>query len=110
MKYTPNQGDIIMMDFDPQKGFEQKGRRPALVVSNNIYNQHSKLAIVCPITNTDKAHAFHIQLGNDTNTTGVILCDQIRALDFNARNADYVEYISDDVLDRVIDMVCSFVE
>ena len=110
MKYTPNQGDIIMMDFDPQKGFEQKGRRPALVVSNNVFNQHSKLAMVCPITNTDKAHVLHIPLGNDTKTTGVILCDQTRALDVVARNADYVEHVSDDVLDRVIDMVCSFVE
>ena len=110
MKYAPNQGDIIMMDFDPQKGFEQKGRRPALVVSNDVFNQHSKLAMVCPITNTDKAHVFHIPLGNDTKTIGVILCDQTRTLDVIARNADYVEYVSDDVLDRVIDMVCSFVE
>ena len=110
MKYTPNQGDIVMMDFDPQKGFEQKGRRPALVVSNNVFNQHSKLALVCPITNKDKAHVFHIPLEDDTKTTGVILCDQTRALDVIARNADYVERVSDDLLDSVIDMVCSFVE
>ena len=110
MRYTPNQGDIIMMDFDPKKGPGQKGRRPALLESNNVFNQYSKLAMVCPIKNSYKAHVFHIPLGNDTKTTGVFLCDQTRALDVIARNADYVECVSDDVLDRVIDMVCSFVE
>ena len=53
MLYIPNQGDIIVLDFDPQAGFEQKGRRPALVVSNNKYNKHCKMAMVCPITNTN---------------------------------------------------------
>ena len=110
MTYTPNQGDIIIIDFDPQKGHEQKGRRPALVVSNKTYNTHSKMAMVCPITNTDKSHAFHILLDNRTETTGVILCDQIRAFDVAARNAVYVEYVSDDILDEVIDLICSLVE
>ena len=110
MPYTPNQGDIIMINFDPQAGHEQKGRRPALVVSNKIYNSHCKMVMACPITNTDKKHAFHILLDDRTETTGVILCDQIRALDISARNAVYVEYVSDDVLDEAIDLICSFVE
>ena len=110
MGYVPNQGDIIMMDFDPQKGFEQRGRRPALIVSNNTYNQHCKLSIVCPITTTDKSHAFHIPLNSDAGITGVILCDQVRSMDIRARNADYVGFISDEILDKVIDLVYSFVE
>ena len=113
MSYIPNQGDIIVMDFDPQAGFEQKGRRPALVVSNNKYNKHCRMAMVCPITNTDKAdkkHVFHIQLDNDMQTTGVILCDQVRALDVSARNAVYKESASDEILDEAIDLICSFVE
>ena len=110
MLYIPNQGDIIVMDFDPQAGFEQKGRRPALVISNNKYNKHCKMSMVCPITNTDKEHAFHIRLDNNTQTAGVILCDQVRALDVSARNAAYKESVSDDILDEAIDLVCSFIE
>ena len=113
MSYIPNQGDIIIMDFDPQAGFEQKGRRPALAISNNKYNKHCKMAIVCPITNTDKAdkkHAFHIRLDSNTQTTGVILCDQVRALDISARSAKYKESVPDEILDEAIDLICSFIE
>lgn len=67
------QGDIIVMDFNPQKGHEQSGRRPALVLSNDILNYHSSLAFVCPITNTNKKHPFHIELDGRTQTTGAIL-------------------------------------
>ena len=110
MGYFPTQGDIIIMDFDPQKGHEQRGRRPALVVSNNIYNRHCKLAMVCPITNTDKAHAFHIRLDDRTQTKGVILCDQVRAMDIGARNAVYEENAAGDIIDRAIELVWSFIE
>ncbi|MCL2343955.1 MAG: type II toxin-antitoxin system PemK/MazF family toxin [Firmicutes bacterium] len=110
MPYIPNQGDIVIMDFDPQAGFEQKGRRPALVVSNSKYNRHCKMAMVCPITNTDKNHAFHIRLDHNTQTTGVVLCDQVRALDINSRHVSYKESVPDDVLDEAIDLICSFVE
>jgi len=110
MAYLPNQGDIIIMNFDPQTGYEQQGRRPALVVSNNTYNRHCKMALVCPITNTDKDHAFHIRLDGRTQSTGVVLCDQIRSLDVTARKAVFKECVPDDVLELAIDLVCSFVE
>lgn len=67
------QGDIIVMDFNPQKGHEQSGRRPALVLGNDILNHHSSLAFVCPITNTNKKHPFHIELDGRIQTTGAIL-------------------------------------
>ena len=108
MLYSPCQGDIIIMDFYPQAGLEQHGRRPALVVSNEIYNRHCKMAIVCPITNTDKNHAFHIRLDDSTTTTGVVLCDQVRTLDITARNAVYAERVPDAILDNAIDLICSF--
>ena len=108
MPYFPEQGDIIVMDFDPQVGFEQQGRRPALVVSNGIYNRHCKMAIVCPITSTDKGHAFHIPLDGNTRTTGVVLCDQVRALDITGRNAVYIETAPQDIIDRATDLICSF--
>jgi mRNA interferase MazF len=68
--YQPKQGDIIVIDFDPQAGHEQKGRRPCLVVSNNQFYMRTKLAMVCPITNTVSGFPMHILLDNRTKTTG----------------------------------------
>ena len=104
------QGDIIWLSFDPQIGHEQKGRRPALVVSNKTFNNFSDLAIVCPITNTNKRHPFHIKLDKRTKTTGVILSDQARTLYINARNYEFIEKIPDDILWDVIDLISGFVE
>ena len=67
------QGDIVYLDFNPQAGHEQRGRRPAVVISNNMYNRFSKMLMLCPITNTNKEHPFHIKLDGRTKTTGVIL-------------------------------------
>jgi mRNA interferase MazF len=104
------QGDIIWLNFDPQAGHEQKGRRPALVVSNESFNNFSNLAIVCPITNTDKKHPFHIKLDTKTKTRGVILCDQTRTLDIQARNYVFIEKIEDELLYEVIDIINGFIE
>jgi len=104
------QGDIIWLDFDPQIGHEQRGRRPALVVSNKTFNDFSNLAIVCPITNTNKKHPFHIKLDKRTKTTGAVLSDQARTLDINARNYEFIEKVSADILWEVTDIISSFVE
>jgi mRNA interferase MazF len=104
------QGAIIWLDFDPQAGHEQRGRRPALIISNESFNNFSKLAIVCPITNWDKDHPFHIKLDNRTKTSGVILCDQARTLDIDARNFEYIENITDDILSDVVDIIHGFIE
>ena len=86
--YIPEQGDIIFLDFDPRTGHEQKGRRPAIVVSNNTFNQFTKMALVCPVTNTNKGFPLHVPLDKRTKTTGVIMCEQVKSLDITARNAD----------------------
>ena len=104
------QGNIIWLDFDPQIGHEQKGRRPALVVSNETFNRFSNLAIVCPITNTNKDHPFHVKLDERTKTTGVILCDQVRTLDIKARNYEFIETIPGELLVEVIDIINGFIE
>ena len=104
------QGHIIWLDFDPQIGHEQKGRRPALVISNEVFNHFSKLAIVCPITTMDKNHPFHIKLNERTKTKGVILCDQARTLDINARNYKFIENIPENIMLEVIDIVYGFIE
>ena len=104
------QGSLIWLDFDPQSGHEQKGRRPALVVSNETFNNFSNLAIVCPITNTNKEHPFHIKLDERTKTTGVILSDQTKTLDINTRNYEFIEEVPNDILWSVSDLISGFVE
>ena len=105
-----NQGDIIKVNFNPQKGHEQAGYRPAVVVSNNFFNQKTNLAIICPITNTNNIFPLHIPLDSRTQTTGVILCEHIRTLDLNARPYQTVEQLPKEILSKVIDVVFSEIE
>ena len=104
------QGNIILVDFDPQLGHEQRGRRPALIISNEVFNKYSEMSIVCPITNTDKNHPLHIKLDKRTKTTGVILCDQIKTIDIKVHNFKYLEDIPVDLLENVLDIVFSLME
>ena len=101
------QGDIVYLDFDPQSGHEQNGRRPALVISNNLFN---RVSMVCPITHTDRGHPFHLRLDERTRTDGVILCDQARMLDLNSRHASFVERAPEDISSEAVDMVIGFLE
>jgi len=110
MKYIPEQGDIVFLEFDPQAGHEQRGKRPALVVSNNTYNKFTNLAMVCPITNTDRNFPLHVKLDERTKTTGVIMCEQIKALDIYARNVSFCEKVPRDILEEVIDIIIGCVE
>lgn len=110
MRYIPDQGDIITLEFNPQAGHEQKGRRPALVVSNNTFNNFTKIAMVCPITNTNRGFPLHVPLDERTKTNGVIMCEQVKSLDINARNAIYQEKVPADIMEEVIDIIVGFVE
>ena len=104
------QGDIVYLDFDPQAGHEQRGRRPALVVSNNLFNRVSSLTMVCPITHTDRNHPFHIRLDARTKTDGVIMCDQARMLDLNSRHAAFAEKAPADMIAEAVDLIVGFLE
>lgn len=107
--YIPKQGDIVYLDFNPQTGHEQAGRRPALVVSNNDFNDFMRIgAIVCPITNTDKDLPIHVRLPIETKTTGVIMCDQVKSLDVAARNVEFHEEVPNDVLHDVLEKIKLF--
>jgi mRNA interferase MazF len=110
MGYIPHQGDIIYLDFNPQAGHEQKGRRPALVISNNAFNTLSRGALVCPITNTNRGIPIQVPLDDRTKITGVVMCDQIKALDMQSRNAAYIEKAPDDIVAEAVDIVIAMVE
>lgn len=104
------QGSIIKINFNPQSGHEQAGYRPGLVVSNDFFNQKTSMTIVCPITNTNNKFPLHVPLDSRTKTTGVVLCEQLKALDVEARGYRFVEMLPGDILENVIDIVFSEIE
>jgi len=99
--YVPNAGDIIKIDLDARTGHEQGGWRPALVLSPRIYNAKTGLAVVVPITNRAKGYPFEVQLPAQAKTTGVVLADAIKNVDWRARNAKYMETASVGVMKAV---------
>lgn len=110
MLYTPQQGDIVMLNFDPQKGHEQKGRRPGLIISNDEFHKRSNMALVCPITNSLSGFPMHITLDDRTITTGEIMCEQLKCMDYSVRDPSYVEFAPEDIIDEVVDLIYSFIE
>lgn len=104
------QGDIVYLDFDSQSGHGQKGRRPTLVVSNDLFNRVSSLTMVCPIIHTGRNHPFHLRLDGRTKTDGVILCDQARMLDLTRRHASFEEKAPANLAAEAVDMIAGFLE
>jgi mRNA interferase MazF len=100
--YIPQKGDFIILTFDPQSGHEQKGRRPAFVVSNTLFNQHTGLAMVCPITNTNRSIPFHVPVTDQSSLSGYIMVEQIKSIDYVSRKVKFVEKASQEVLDEVL--------
>lgn len=90
--YIPDRGDIVWLNFDPQAGHEHNKRRPAIVISPMVYNaQKYTLALFCPITSTIKKYPFQVLLPEGMKTQGAALADQIRSLDWKAREAAFIE-------------------
>lgn len=89
-QYIPDCGDIVWLTFNPQSGHEQSGRRPALVISPLLYNNKTDLAILCPITSRVKGYPFEVKLPDNLEIVGAILSDQIKNLDWRAREAEYI--------------------
>ncbi|WP_419875549.1 type II toxin-antitoxin system PemK/MazF family toxin [Candidatus Pristimantibacillus sp. PTI5] len=92
----PARGDLVWLDFDPQAGREQAGRRPALVLSETEFNDLTGFAVVCPITNQAKDYAFEVLLPEGLPFTGVVLTDQLKSLDVRKRKIKVVGSISND--------------
>jgi len=104
LAYIPNQGDICWITLNPQSGHEQKGRRPALVVSNKEYNRITGLSICCPITNTDNKFPLHVKISGCT-TTGFIMVEHLRSLDYKSRQAKFIERLDEDTLIEVLSRI-----
>ncbi len=104
----PDRGDIIDLDFNPQTGREQAGRRPAIVLSPKKFNQTTGYASVCPISNTKRPWGFHVDLPEGLDTEGVIITDQLKNLDFRARNVEIIEKAPDEVIDVCLKKIRTF--
>ncbi len=102
MAYIPEKGDAVWLDFNPQTGHEQAGRRPAIVISPTGYNQKVGLALFCPITNQAKGYPFEVAIPKNKNITGVILSDQLKSLDWRARNVVFIAKLPDSVIEDVL--------
>jgi len=103
--HVPDRGDVVWLSFTPQAGHEQSGRRPALAVSPKAYNQRTGLALFCPLTTQVKGYPFEVTLPPGLVVTGVILADQVKSLDWEARCADYAITLPEPVVSEVIDKI-----
>ncbi|MCY4660618.1 MAG: type II toxin-antitoxin system PemK/MazF family toxin [Acidobacteria bacterium] len=104
-RYVPEKGDFVVVTFDPQSGREQRSRRPALVVSNTLFNRHTGLAMVCPLTNTYRRVPFHVAVPVESSLTGYIMVEQIRTVDYRSRNVTFVEKAPRIVLDEALSLL-----
>jgi len=100
--YIPKQGDLVTLDFDPQSGHEQRGRRPALVISKEAFSKSTGMAICCPITNTDRKVPLHVRVTDRCSLTGFVMCDQTKSLGFQTRRMKFIEGAPRDLLDDVL--------
>jgi mRNA interferase MazF len=102
--YIPERGDIVWLDFNPQLGHEQRGRRPALVISYEAYNERIGLGIFCPITSKVKGYPFEVEI-DLKKIKGAVLSDQVKSLDWKERNIEFIEKINEKDLEEVIEKV-----
>jgi mRNA interferase MazF len=86
-KYIPARGDLVWLQFTPQAGHEQAGHRPAVALSPLSYNQKTGLALFCPVTSQIKGYPFEVKLPDGLSIRGVVLCDQVKSLDWSVRRA-----------------------
>jgi mRNA interferase MazF len=103
--YIPKKGDFVTLTFDPQSGREQKGRRPALIISNDLFNKATGLAIACPITNTDRNVPFHVKVPSESQLTGFIMVDQVKSIDYISRKIKFVEKASPEIFNEVLEIL-----
>jgi len=103
--YVPDAGDLVWLRFDPQAGHEQRGRRPALILSPRIYNAKARLAIACPVTSHVKGYPFEVPLPLGGKIGGVVLADHVKNVDWQARRVAFEakapEEIVTDVRERL---------
>ena len=102
MAYVPERGDVVWVNFNPQSEHEQAGRRPALILSPATYNGKVGLALMCPLTNQIKGYPFEVNLPDDLAVTGAVLSDQVKSLDWQSRNVEFIVKLPDEIVEEVL--------
>jgi mRNA interferase MazF len=98
----PEQGDFVTLSFDPQAGHEQRGRRPALVISKRAFNQATGMTICCPITHTHRGIPFHVAIPVTAGLSGFVMAEQVKSLDFRSRSGQIIGRAPDAVINEVL--------
>ena len=101
-RYVPRRGDVVWLHFSPQTGHEQAGRRPAVVLSPESYNEKTSLALFCPVRSQVKDYPFETASSSTSPVKGVALCDQIKSLDWAARKAEFICKLPEDIMDEIM--------
>lgn len=99
---VPNRGDLVWLDFDPQAGSEQSGRRPAIVLSPRGYHERTRLAIVCPIISKAKGFPFEVLLPEGLPISGVVLADHVKSIDRVARRMERTGTAPEDIVEHIL--------
>ena len=108
-KYVPEKGDIVWLNFTPQAGHEQMGRRPAIVISPYEYNEKVGLGLFCPITSKEKGYPFEVKIDNK-KIGGVVLSDQIKSLDWDKREIEFIAKSKKTEIDDVLEKIKTLIE
>ena len=103
-EYIPERGDIVWLNFNPQSGHEQQGKRPAIVVSPKEYNEKVGLGLFCLITTKIKDYPFEVKIENE-KITGVVLSDQIKSLDWKTRGIEFISKENTNKIDEIISKI-----
>ncbi len=108
-EYVPQRGDVVWISLNPQAGHEQAGRRPAVIVSPGSYNVKTGLALLCPITSQVKGYPFEVRLSDVQPVTGAVLSDQVKCLDWRARQAELLCTLPPETIDEVLQKLATLV-
>ena len=108
--YIPQRGDIVWINFTPQAGHEQTGKRPALAISPLIYNKKVGLAIFCPITSQIKGYPFEIIIPEGNKIRGVVLADQVKSLDYNSRKVQFISKLPPAAVEEVLSKLITLIQ
>jgi mRNA interferase MazF len=108
--YVPARGDLVWLEFDPQSGHEQAGRRPALILSPREYNRRAGLALCCPVTSQVKGYPFEVRLPPGLKVTGAVLADQVKCLDWRGRRASVIAASPAAVIDETVAKIQALID
>lgn len=104
----PERGDLVYAQFTPHAGHEQAGRRPGIVLSPQSFNEVTGFAVICPITSQVKGYPFEVALPSGLAISGVILTDQVKSLDWRARNFQIKDKVSQEIIDDCLSLIHTF--